>query len=284
MIWLLLAPFFYSALSVSARLAGDHFSVWQVGLGRFGLGLILMPVIVKSLQLNLWGRRRRLLLLRGLCGATAFLMLVAAFRHIPLSMAMVLFYLYPAFTALLSRWVTGERTSREAWPFVGAAFAGTTLILWPGQASAGLNPGHLLATLAAVLCAITLLLVRRLGRDNNIYSLYFYLCLVGTVTCLGPLLLHGRASLPSEGVAWAKLAAVALFSIGAQLSINQALTRIPASKVTVTMTAEVPLVAAFGVICLSEPLGWRLLIGSLLVFASGVGLNLRSSGTFARRP
>ena len=40
------------------------------------------------------------------------------------------------------------------------------------------------------------------------------------------------------------------------------------------MTAEVPLVAAFGVLYLGEPLGWQLILGALLIFGSGIGLNL----------
>jgi len=37
LIWVSLAPLFYSAMSVSAKLAGAHLSVWQIGLGRFVL-------------------------------------------------------------------------------------------------------------------------------------------------------------------------------------------------------------------------------------------------------
>ena len=77
-----------------------------------------------------------------------------------------------------------------------------------------------------------------------------------------------------SAAAWISVAAVAVFSIGAQLSINKALCHIPAQKVTVMMTAEVPLVACFGILFLGEPLGVRLLVGALLVFGSGVGLNL----------
>jgi drug/metabolite transporter (DMT)-like permease len=274
LLWVILAPFFYSALSVSAKLAGAHLSVWQIGVGRFGLGLLVVPVIVKALRLSLWGRQRFLLMVRGLCGSVAFLLLVASFQIIPLSLAMVLFYLYPAFTALFSPWVTGEPTAKIAWPFIGGAFMGTCLILWPHEASGALNVGHLFALIASVLCAFTLLLVRRLGRDNNIYSLFFYLCLTGTLAGLGPLLIQDAPLLPAHPTAWAGLMAVAVFSIGAQLSINQALVRIPAPKVSVMMTAEVPLVAGFGVLYLGEPFDWRLIVGAALIFSSGIGLNL----------
>ena len=277
LLWVILAPLFYAAMSASAKLAGAHLSVWQIGVGRFGLGLLVVPVIVKALGLSLWGQQRFLLTMRGLCGSVAFLLLVAAFQRIPLSLAMVLFYLYPAFTALLSPGVTGEPTPKIAWPFIGGAFVGTCLILWPHEASGALNLGHLFAVIASLLCALTLLLVRRLGRENNIYTLFFYLCLTGTLAGLGPLLMQGSPFLPENATAWVGLAAVALLSIGAQLSINQALIRIPAPKVSVMMTAEVPLVAAFGVLYLGEPFGWRLIVGAVLIFSSGVGLNLLPS-------
>jgi len=274
LIWVCLAPLFYSAMSASAKLAGARLSVWHIGVGRFGLGLLVIPFIVKALRLSLWGQQRFLLAVRGLCGAVAFLLLVASFQRIPLSLAMILFYLYPAFTALLSPWVTGESTAKIAWPFIGGAFIGISLILWPHEASGALNPGHLFAVTASVLCALTLLLVRRLGRQNNIYTLFFYLCLVGTLASLGPLLLQELPILPEDTSSWIGVAAVAVFSIGAQLSINQALVRIPAPKVSVMMTAEVPLVACFGVLYLGEPLGWRLILGALLIFGCGIGLNL----------
>ncbi len=274
LIWASLAPLLYAALSASAKLAGTHLSVWQIGVGRFGFGLLVVPVIVKALRLSLWGKKRFLLTVRGLCGAIAFLLLVASFQRIPLSLAMILFYLYPAFTALLSPWVTGEPTAKIAWPFIGGAFMGTSLILWPVEVAGTLNAGHLFAALASVLCALTLLLVRRLGRENNIYTLFFYLCLAGTFASLGPLLLQASPILPGRTDSWIGVAAVAVFSIGAQLSINQALIRIPAPKVSVMMTAEVPLVACFGILYLGEPLSWRLITGALLIFGCGIGLNL----------
>jgi len=274
LVWLCLAPLFYSALSVSAKLAGSHLSVWQISVGRFGLGLLVVPIIVKVLGLSLWGRQRFLLTARGLCGATAFLLLVAAFQKIPLSIAMVLFYLYPAITAILSPWVTGEPTAKIAWPFIGSAFIGTSLVLWPFEASVTFNLGHLFAACSSILCALTLLLVRRLGRENNIYTLFFYLCLTGTLAGLGPLLMQELPILPASTAAWFGITAVAVFSIGAQLSINQALVRIPAAKVSVVMTVEVPLVACFGVLILGEPLSWHFIAGTLLIFSSGTALNL----------
>jgi len=95
LVWACLAPVFYAALSASTKLAGGHLSVWQIGLGRFILGLLVIPPIVKILGLSLWGNQRVLLSARGLCGSIAFLLLVASLQRIPLSIALIIFYMYP---------------------------------------------------------------------------------------------------------------------------------------------------------------------------------------------
>ena len=104
--------------------------------------------------------------------------------------------------------------------------------------------------------------------------LFFYLCLTGCIASMGPLMVQQLPILPDSGAAWMGVATVALFSIIAQLTINQALIKIPATIVSVIMTAEVPLVACFGVLYLNEPLGWRLIVGASLIFGCGVGLSL----------
>jgi len=67
--------------------------------------------------------------------------------------------------------------------------------------------------------------------------------------------------------------------MAAQLTLNQALVRIPAAAVSIMMTIEVPLVASFGVLYLGEPAGWRLIIGALLIFGSAIGLSLVPAGS-----
>ncbi|HJO62394.1 MAG TPA: DMT family transporter [Desulfobacterales bacterium] len=274
LIWVSLSPMFYGAMSVSAKLTGTHLSVWHLGTGRFGLGLFVIPVVVKALGLELWGQKRFLLTVRGLCGTASFLLVIAAFQMIPLSLAMIIFYLYPAFTALLSPWVAGEPTPKIAWLFICGSSIGISLILWQHAASGPLNLGHLFAGIASILVALILLLTRKLGKDNNVYTLFFYHCLVGTLVSLVPLLMQELPILPGQTSAWIGVAAVAVFSLCANLSLNQALTRISAVKVSVMMTAEVPLVSCFGMLYLGEPLSWGFSVGALLILGSSIGLNL----------
>jgi hypothetical protein len=56
LVWVSLAPIFYSAMSASAKLSGAYLNVWQIGAGRFLLGLIVVPVVVRALRISLWGQ------------------------------------------------------------------------------------------------------------------------------------------------------------------------------------------------------------------------------------
>jgi len=67
--------------------------------------------------------------LRALSGA--FLLMIYAFKTIPLSVGMVLFYLWPVFSCLLTSRVTGEATTKYEWAFIGLTLAGVLLIIWP---------------------------------------------------------------------------------------------------------------------------------------------------------
>ncbi|MBW1713569.1 MAG: DMT family transporter [Deltaproteobacteria bacterium] len=277
-VWMVTAALFYGGMSISLKLSLDHLTVWQTGMGRFVLGLALLPLLVRWFKLSLWGRNRALLLLRGLSGTLVFLFMIQAFKTVPLSVAIVLFYLWPVFACILSPWVAGEPTTRREWPFIAGALAGTVLILLPGQAGSGLAGGHFLALAAAVLAGLDVILIRRLGRTNNSFSIYFYFCLIGGLSCLGPLLAAEAPLTPVSAPGWVILLAVAVLSMAAQLSMNQGIKYLTASKTGVLLMIEVVVASTFGVVCLGETLTWRLLAGTGLILGCGAALILLPAG------
>ena len=199
---MVVAALFYGAMNISVKLSVSYLTVWQTAMGRFVLGVVLLPPLVWMLRLELFGRDRWLLAARGLSATAAFLLMILAFQTVPLSVAMVLFYLWPVFSCLLSAWVAGEPTTRREWPFVCGALSGTTLILWPGASGTALSAGHFLALGAAFFAGLAIILVRRLGRNNNPFTLYFYFCLTGAVFCTGPFLAQESPALPLTGAGW----------------------------------------------------------------------------------
>ena len=269
---MVIAAFFYCAMNISIKLMATHLTVWQTAIGRFALGAFLVPIIAGPMRLELFGRSRGLHIVRGASGTCSFLLLIQAFRMIPLSEGMVIFYLWPVFACLLSPWIADERITKREWPFVGGALIGTVIIIWPESALLGLNPGHLLALGGAFLSGLAIILTRRLGRNNNPFTLYFYLCMTGGMICIGPLLAQAPPLFPASGIGWAGLMTIAVFALFAQVLLNQGMKVLNASRTGVIMMIDPLFATAFGAVSLGEPMGLKLLVGSALILGCGLVL------------
>ena len=228
--WLVSASLFYGATNISAKMSTTCLTIWQTAMGRFLLGALLIPVITYFFRLKLLGQNRRLLFLRGICATGAFLCIIQSFKSVPISVTMVLFYLWPVFACLLSPWVAGESISWKEWPFVFGAIAGAVIILAPDRVGPGLNAGHFFALASSFLGGLAIILIRRLGRTNNPFTIYFYFCITGVVLCIGPLLSQGPSLVPASGGAWTALLAVAVFSMVAQVLMNQGMKHLNAAQ------------------------------------------------------
>lgn len=282
-IWMVMAALFYAATNISIKLGAPYLTVWQTGTGRFILGAAVMPILIRMLRLELRGRERRLLVARGLAGTVSFLLMIQSIQMIPLSMAMVLFYLWPAFACLLSPLVAGETTSRREWPLVIGALAGTAVILWP-RGDWGLNPGYLLAVGSSLFAGLAVILVRRLRRGNNPFTIYFFFCLTGSLATVGPLLARGGPILPPSSEGWLLLSAVALFAMIGQVLMNQGMKYLGGSRTGALMMIEVIVASAFGAIWLGEELQPRFFAGAILILGSGVALTVLPAGGAGHRP
>ena len=266
------AALFYGCMNICVKLSGPHLTIWQTGMGRFLLGVAFMPIFARLLRLPRGASERRLLLSRGVSGTIAFLMLIQSMMMIPLSIAMVLFYLWPVFTCLLSSWVAGEPTPKKEWPLVVCALVGVIVILWPEKGGPGLNLGHFLAVGSSFFAGHAVILIRRLRRSNDAFTIYFYYCVAGALITAVPLLTRNGPVLPVSGTGWAYLSAVALSAMIAQVVMNEGMKYLDASRTGSLMMIEVITAAAFGPLWLGETLTPRFFAGSILILGSGAVL------------
>ena len=281
---MVVAALFYGCMNICVKLSAPHLSIWQVGMGRFLAGFALMPLIGRMLRLWQPAQERRLLLSRGVSGTVSFLMLIQAMKMIPLSIAMVLFYLWPVFTCILSSWVAGEPTSKREWPLVILALVGTAVILWPEKGGPGLNLGHLLALGASVFAGHAVILIRRLRRANDAFTIYFYYCITGALITLVPLVTESRPVLPASGTGWMYLCAVAFLAMIAQVMMNEGMKYLDASRTGSLMMIEVITAATFGPLFLGETLTIRFFVGTILILGSGAVLMTLPRAAAAARP
>lgn len=269
---MLAAALSYGCMNIFVKLSAPHLSVWQTGMGRFLLGMAFMPILARTLRLRQPPQDLRLLLTRGVSGTVAFLLLIQSMAMIPLSVAMVLFYLWPVFTCLLSPWIAGEPTPRREWPLVSCALLGAAVILWPEKGGPGLSLGHVLALASSVFAGHAVILIRRLRRSNDSFTIYHYYCVAGGLLTAVPLLTQSGPVLPGSGAGWLYLSAVALSAMIAQVVMNEGMKHLDASRTGSLMMVEVIAAAAFGALWLGEDLRVRFYLGALLILGSGAVL------------
>ena len=110
---MLASGFIFAVMDCLIKVSSSSFRIWDIAFYRFGCGMAILIL--------LFGRRRnpfaspnlRLLVLRGVAGSLSFLALIIAFRLIPISTALVLFYVFPAFAALFSALLFKEKLSKD---------------------------------------------------------------------------------------------------------------------------------------------------------------------------
>lgn len=251
----------FSLMGVCVKAIGNRIPVAEVVLARSAVSLVLSIVMLRQKRLNPWGRRRWLLVVRGVIGTGALLCVFAALTQLPLAAATVLQYLQPTFTALLAWLLLGEHIGARV---VLAAFLGWLAVVVLSNPVALSNlvgalagdtalplAGVLWALGGALLSAFAYVCVRALGRTEHPLVIVFYFPLVGLVLTTPLVLL--QPVLPN---AWEVLAlvGVGLFTQLGQLGVTQGLLGLPAARATALSYGQVPLAALWGWLFFREPL------------------------------
>jgi drug/metabolite transporter (DMT)-like permease len=276
---LLIGTFAFSAQTIIVKYAGQLLTVWQISFARWFLGALSMAIVAFLFRVNIMGRNRLGLTLRGIMSTSGFILLVMSIQILPVSEANALFFSFPAWSALLSQWVNREPTPKLDWILICGAFTGACLILLTDYRSLYVTfYGRLFALSSGFCIGLSMNLVRRLRTfesDNNAFSIYFYLCLVGSVVSIGPLIIQKPSIIPIyPGLIL--LAILAVLALLAQLSLGMGLKHISAHRGGVIQMLQVVIVGIFGVAFFYEALTIRLLVGSALIVGCGVVLTLRT--------
>jgi drug/metabolite transporter (DMT)-like permease len=263
---MLASAFLFSVLDGLIKLLEPGFRVWDIAFYRFGFGLVILVGIMGWKQNPFKTNNLRLMIIRGITGTTAFLLLVLAIRLIPISTALVLFFSFPAFAALFSFLFFGEHISVAQIGCVLGALLGAAILfdyqisdnLW-GQAS-GLASG--------IFAGITVCLIKRLRETNGAQVIYLYFCLLGALITFPAFI--SDPQLPQSVIDWVMIGGIVFTALGAQLLMNQGFQYCKSWEGGLMLTSEVLFTAALGILFLGEIFSWRFGCGGLLIIASAV--------------
>ena len=268
-----LAAISFSGLDVFVKESAGLLTVWQIAMGRSVWGLIVVLVLTRAHRLPLWGEDRLQLFYASLAGVGTFVFLNLALRSLPLALALVLLYTFPAFAALLTPLIADEKIPRREWPLMGLAFIGLLIILWPTEGLT-LSWGHLYGLAGGFSMGLALTILRGLRAQKNALTPHLYYCLSGIVICSWPLIAQPEQILPETSLSWWLLLLGSTLALIGNLCTNKALQTLSSPKTGVILMGEVLVGAVAGVMVFNEPLTWRLTVGAIGIVLAGAFLVL----------
>ena len=274
-LFMLSAALLFTALNLFVKLLGPQFNVWHIGFFRFFGGVIVLLALFGRHNNPYRGHNTRLLIIRGCVGSVAFISVITAIRLLPISTALVIFYSFPAFSAIASFVIYGERIGKLEIVCIVMVMAGVG-ILFDFEIAGGIF-GQLIALVGGVFAGITVTLIRSLREKNGPVIIYLYFCSMGALVT-GPMFLANPV-FPSTAVEWTLILGIIFSSVTAQLLMNQGFFYCRGWEGGVFMSSEVIFTAVIGIVFLGDPATLRFWIGGLMILGSVVALNRLKAGT-----
>jgi len=272
-LFMLSAALLFTCLNLIIKTLNPVFSVWHIGFFRFFGGLVLILILFGRHRNPFLGNNIRLLIIRGCVGSVAFISLITALKLLPLSTALVLFYSFPAFSAIFAYLLYGEKIN----PFQLACIALVVIgvgVLFEFKVG-GSFWGQAIAMNAALFAGLTVTLIRSLREKNGPVIIYLYFCAMGSVVTAPKFVMS--PIIPATPLEWAMVLGIVFTSLTAQLLMNQGFFYCKGWEGGVFMSSEVIFTAIVGIVFLGDPVSLRFWLGGVLIFGSVIALNRLST-------
>jgi len=268
-LFMLSAALLFTVVNMLVKLLGPEYTVWSIGFFRFCGGAVMLVALFGRHKNPYRGHNIRLLIIRGCTGCSAFICMITAIRLLPVSTALVIFYSFPAFSAVASFILYQERIRMPEIACIVTTLVGVG-ILFDLHLESGLL-GEVVALIGAVFAGLTATLIRALREKNGPVTIYLYFCTTGTVFT-APLFAN-QPIVPCTPGQWGMVLGIIFFSLAGQLLMNQGFFYCRGWEGGVLMSSEAIFTAAVGIMFLGDPVSWRFWTGGLLIIFSVIALN-----------
>ena len=258
----------FAVMDCLIKVSSSAFRIWDIAFYRFGCGMAILILLFGWRRNPFAGPNRRFLVLRGIAGSLSFLALIIAFRLIPISTALVLFYVFPAFAALFSTLLFKEKLSKDLL-WVLLALGGVAVML-DTKLEGGIL-GQAMSLVGAAFAGIAVAAVKKARETNGSVIIYLYFCLAGAVISFAPFVADPQ--IPSTAHEWMVIGGIVGTSLIAQLLMNEGFHYCSSFEGGLLLTSEVPFVAFWGIVFLQEPVTWHFWAGGSMILGSIIGLN-----------
>ncbi len=268
-LFMLSAALLFTLLNLIVKTLNPVFTVWHIGFFRFFGGLVMIILIFGRHHNPFLGNNTRLLIIRGCVGSVAFISLITALKLLPLSTALVIFYSFPAFSAIFSYRIYGEKIGKLEIACIVLVLVGVGALF--DFRLGGTFFGQAMALFGAVFAGLTVTLIRSLREKNGPVIIYLYFCTMGTLVTAPKFIM--TPMLPGTPLEWVMVLGIIFTSLTAQLLMNQGFFYCKGWEGGVFMSSEVIFTGIVGIVFLGDPVTLRFWVGGLLIFGSVVALN-----------
>lgn len=244
---------------------------------RFGLAALMLAPVVFLQRLPLpRGMALGGLVLMGVLYTAQSQSFFTALLHASSGLVALLLYVYPVLVTLLAVALGWERLDRRTGLLLVFAIGGMAVML--GDNLEGQPLGIVLGLAAAGLYAIYILIGGRVTLGTNPLAATLVIMSVAAVGN-GTLAIGEGATLPLDPMAWAAIAAIALFSTVIAISCFLiGIKYVGASQASIISTAEPVITLCLGVALLGEAVTAGQLAGGAMVLTAVVLLARRPPG------
>lgn len=264
----------YATHDVIVKTLGSTYSVFQI---LFFSGLFSFPLVVLMLMHDRRAGTLRAVhpwwsLLRAVTSVLSAACVFYAFTVLPLAQTYSMLFAMPLLVTLLSVPMLGEHVGLRRGLAVLVGLVGVMIVLRPGVEPISL--GHVAAIFAAFGIALTMIVIRKIGREERSAVLMLY-PLIGNLALMA--LLMPGVYVPMELTALGLSAVLAVLSFAAGLLLIAAYRKAEATLVAPMQYSQMLWAIFYGAFLFSEtPDGWTLL-GAALVIVSGIYVLLREA-------
>ncbi len=272
-IWMLGSGVFFASLGMSIRMASREIPTLEVVFFRNFLNLIIMlPWLAKIGFSGLKTRRLGMHFLRSAGGLISMFFWFAGFAVLPLAEATSLGFTAPLFATLGAALLLGEVVRLRRWVAVLIGFAGTLIILRPGQQV--VTPEALYILAGAVFVAGSFMFVKVLSRTESPTTMVLFMALFLTPLSFIPAFFVWVWPSPD---AWVWLIGVGVSATGGHLLFNRAFAVTDVTAVLPFDYCRLIFVAIIGVLMFDETPDIWTWIGGSVIFASTIYIAHRES-------
>ncbi|WP_238354310.1 DMT family transporter [Fulvivirga marina] len=265
--YMVIAGFFFALMNVFVKMVPDIPAV-EVVFFRSVVSLVLSYGFLKAGGVSIWGKNKKILLLRGASGAVALILYFATIQAIPLASAVTIQFLSPIFTSILGVFIVKEKVKPLQWLFFVLAFVGIIIIQ---GFDPRITPFYLgIGIIAALFSGLAYNFIRKLNTNEHPLVIVFYFPLV-TLPVTGTISMFDWVS--PEGWEWLLLLLIGVLTQVAQYFMTKAYQSEELSKVASLKYINIIYALAFGWVIFEETFNFITYVGMLVVL-TGVILNI----------